>query len=175
MRKPIPYLSSWQQHLIALFTGAILMLLIAFQLPVQRSWSIYNEYSVGRKQIVQAAAAPIEVTRYQQQLKQQGPIANHTYDRELLLEKVTEFCREKELLVTGFPEAQQIEENGQAIVTNQIEVQGAYKSMVELLYLLEQDQKLGVISSVRFYTVKKRENQNELCLRGAIVLRNLVI
>jgi len=89
-----------------------------------------------------------------------------------LLEKVTAFCRKHRLLITSFPEAGEQIRSNYAVLTHQIEVEGAYKDMVKLVYMLEQIEVMGVVSSLKFATYKDRRSKQKK-LKAKLVLRNL--
>jgi len=126
-----------------------------------------NENSVQR-----AATATGDIAHYEAQLAGLQKTALQVYDREQLLSSITGFCKSHQLLIKAFPKPQRVTENEQIIVTNALEVEGAYKPIIELIYQIEQKEKLAAVSSVRFFMHKDRLTRQET-LRCHLILRNL--
>ena len=76
------------------------------------------------------------------------------------------------MLITSFPEAEQSNQNNYTVLTHVIEIEGYYKEIVQLVYMLEQEEVLGIISSLKFQTYKDRVSKKRK-LKVNIVLRNL--
>lgn len=156
-----------------LLIGATILLGgVIYFASIKRTVSYYQSYQNKKEQLSRVSNAATLITQYKTQLAQFEQKNQKTYDREELLEAVTTFCREHRILVKTFPQAQRVKQNNYPIITNQIEVEGDYKEIVKLVYLLEHKEKLGSIGSVKFFTHKDRYKKKNF-LRANIVLRNL--
>ncbi len=151
---------------------SILLLLAVYNASIRRTVKAAKTNGQLKSKIERAATAPSQIADLQNKLNSFQQTAIQPYNREALLEAVTTFCRKKELLVKTFPEANSYQQENDQIITNEIEVEGNYTSIVELVYLLEQQEKLGSLSSLDFYKYKDRRLRKNT-LRAKIVLRNL--
>ena len=166
------YISTYRQKNIALLGAILFFGMLIYLVSIQRTLSSYNSYQQKKEQLSRVSNANQLIAQYQSELAQFQQNTQQSYNRENLLEEVTTFCREHRLLVKTFPQAQRVKENNYPIITNKIQVEGDYKEVVKLAYLLEQEQRLGSISSLQFFTYKDRYKKKKL-LRANIVLRNI--
>ncbi|MEL6863592.1 MAG: hypothetical protein AAFP19_04195 [Bacteroidota bacterium] len=172
MKKPLSFLRTFKQHNQFLLVATLLGGLLIYSLSIRRTLQQRQQYLQTQANIDRAATASKDIAQYSAQLAKLKQTAQQPYDRERLLETVTLFCREHDLLVRSFPEALRVVENGNTIITNQIDLEGAYKDMVALVYLIEQEQRLGSVSSFKCFTEKDRVTKKTKLL-GRIILRNL--
>lgn len=170
--KTIPLLKSYRQHNIALGVVVVLVLVLVYKGSISRTIHYSQANKSLKANIERAASAPAEITQLQTQLAKLQHSALKPYDRERLLEVVTTFCRENGLLVKTFPQAKSNQQNDSEIVTNEIEVEGSYQSIVKLVYLLEQQEKLGSVSSLTF-SIHKDRITRKISLHATIIFRNL--
>ncbi len=165
-------MNSYQQHNVFLIGFSLVLLLLIIGVSIQPTLRARAQHQLMQGQISRAASASQELKSLQAQITQLNALSIAPYKRELLLEKLTGFCRDKGLLVTAFPQAERLQQDESTVITHQIEVQGDYEAMVQLVYLLEQEDRLGTVSSLQFFKHKSRENRKTY-LRANIVLRNL--
>lgn len=114
----------------------------------------------------------MEIEKYQKEWNIMQGTSQRPYNREYLLAQLTGFCRAHNLLIKTFPQARRQEQNKIPIYTNQIEVEGKYKDIVKLAYMIEQEQLLGAVATLKFYTIKDRLTKKTY-LRAKIILRSL--
>lgn len=170
--KPLSFLATYRQHNLFLLLATILLSGAVYYFSFLRTWGNYQTYRQTVQDINRAKNVQNEIAKYEQALAQWEQSSLQKYDREKLLELVTNFCRTHQLLIKTYPEAERVKENGFPVVTNEIEVEGAFKDMVTLVYLLEHQEKIGSIASLQFFRHKDRRKRQEV-LRGRIILRNL--
>ena len=150
----------------------IVLGVILYNLSIRRTWETYKSYHKNKSHAALAISAPYEIEKYRRQLSTLQHSSIQPYKREHLLERLTAFCRDHDLLIKSFPEAILLSEGVYQVITNQFELEGSYSDMVQLVYLLEEKEKLGNISSIKFYLYKDKIKKKEL-LRSHIILRNL--
>jgi hypothetical protein len=170
--KPLFSLPTFKQQTIALGLGLLLLCAVIFQLNIRKTIGVYSHYRDQLQKVGLAASAPARIATLQKKLANAQQSALKPYKREMLLENVTDFCRNNNLLIRAFPEAQKVVQNENNIVTNQIEIEGNFKSMVKLVYMLEAAERLGSVGSLKFFVFKDRTAKRNV-LKGQIVLRNL--
>ena len=172
VKRPLSFLATYKQHNLFLLGALLLMLVFIYTINIKRSVQMYEQYQSKLVQIARASNASKEVAQLKTQLANLKQNSLQAYDRELLLSHITGFCRKNDLLVRAFPKALQNIENGNAIVTNTIEVEGNYKEIVRLVYMIEQEEKLASISSLKLFSEKDRRTK-QIRLRARLILRNL--
>ncbi|MBI1227732.1 MAG: hypothetical protein GC192_21035 [Bacteroidetes bacterium] len=170
--KPLFSLLTYKQQSFVLCLALVGVCILIFQLSISRTLKIYSNYRNDEDKIKLAANASIRIDTLQKKLISIQASSIRPYNREKLLEYVTGFCRNKELLIRSFPEALVADQNKSEVITNQIEVEGSFKEMVQLVYLLEVMEKQGSISSLKFYLYKDRLMKRTV-LRSLITIRNL--
>ncbi len=85
---------------------------------------------------------------------------------DLLLEHITEYCNSTGCAIKEIPSAAFASRNGYLIESSFITLEGSYKELLELVYLLEQKKRTGGhIASIQFYTIKNNKlKKQELLL-----------
>ncbi|MEM9824180.1 MAG: hypothetical protein AAF985_24050 [Bacteroidota bacterium] len=172
MLSPFQSIPSYRKRNQYLLVGALLVLLLIYWISLRPTIALYGQHTQLRKEEKRAALAPQQIANYQEQLAGLKSGTAQPFQREQLLEKVTAFCREHQLLITSFPEAGKQIQSNYAVLTHEIEVEGAYKAMVKLVYMLEQIEVMGVVSSLKFTTHKDRRSKQKI-LKAKLILRNL--
>lgn len=172
MRSSILTSMSYKQRNLLLLGASGLLLIFVITVSCRPTLQARQKHRLMQQQISRAATASQQMQQLETQMAELKAFSIAPYKRELLLESVTSFCREKGLMVTAFPQAERLKQGEATVVTHQIEVQGSYEAMVQLVYLLEQEDRLGAVSSLRFFKYKDRKARKQR-LRANITLRNL--
>src|SRR5436190_1474379 len=95
---------SYKQQNLLLLAVALLLGLVVFKFNIQRTYREYQRFQEGKSQLLRALSAVEETVGLKEQLNSLQETAIRPYKRENLLEKVTSFCRNNNLLVKSFPE-----------------------------------------------------------------------
>lgn len=172
MQKPLSFLPTFKAHNILLLCSSILLGLVVYGVNIKKTVAMHQQYVKQQVDIQRAATAATSIREYRSQLASFQQSALQTYDREWLLERLTSFCRQHSILVSTFPEAQRVVENGNGIISNTIEVEGRYQDIAELVYMIEQEERMGSVSTLKFFSEKDRLTK-ELQLKARMVIRNL--
>lgn len=170
--KRFSFLKTYRQHNYALVGVFFVLMLIAYSANIRNTIKTYKQYSDNQKRLTMAQNATQDIARYRSELRGMQQTAQRPYNREYLLEQITTFCREHNLLIKSFPISQKVVENNYPVVTNEIEVEGSYQGIVSLAYMVEQEKRLSSISSLSFNLVKDRIKQQQF-LHGRFTLRNI--
>ena len=81
---------------------------------------------------------------------------------DLLLQHITEYCNQRGCVLKEIPAPAAADRNSYRIESSFITLQGSYKDLLELVYLLEQKKKTGGhIASLQFYTIKNNKLKKE--------------
>lgn len=170
--KRFNFLKTYRQHNYAVLALFLVLILVSYSTNIRVALNSYQEFQNVKSKIALAQSASQDIAIYRSEIKSMQETAQQPYNKELLLEQITLFCKEHNLLIKNFPGSKRVIENNYPIVTNEIEVQGSYNDIVELAYMFEQEKKLTSINSLSFTLVKDREKQQQY-LHGLFVLRNI--
>ena len=169
--KKFKYFKSYRQQNFALLGTVFLVLILAYKANISTSIQRYQQYKNAKTKLESAQTASREIAQYTSLLRGMQRTGQQPYNREYLLEQITGFCREHNLLIKTFPNALKVTENNYPVITNELEIEGSFKDLTALAYRIEQEQKLGSLSALKFFLVKDRVRQKNN-LHAYFVLRN---
>ena len=166
-------LQTYQQKNKLLLLVTLLFCIIAYRFSFNKTIQLYYQNQQATQAIQQANNAPSEIQHLQEQLNQiKGTSPKKNYSQEYLLEEVSRFCRQHDLLIKNFPEAQIFEERNYTIIISQIEVEGRYQAIVQLAYLLEHQHQLGSITSLEMRSHHNQQTKIHY-LTGKLILNTI--
>lgn len=156
---------------------SVLALYLIYAFAIKKTIATYSEYIKAEKQIELAANAPAMAAQLASQLLQMdSKIGKQNIDgqntEQALLELITNYCQNNHAVLREFPETTIAKQGDLFIETNLFVVEGEFASLINLVYILEQKNKLGKIASVR-YQLKKDFKTKEMTLTAAIYLQNV--
>jgi Tfp pilus assembly protein PilO len=172
--KRFSFFKTYRQHNYALVVAFFVLMLLAYSTNIRNTINTYQQYNANQKRLKMAQNAAQDIARYRSDLRSMQQTTQKPYNREYLLEQITTFCRDHDLLIKSFPISQKVVENNYPIITNEIEVEGNYPDIVSLAYMIEQEKRLSSISSLSFNLVKDRIKQQQF-LHGRFILRNIEV
>lgn len=156
---------------------AIAVIYFVYSLAIQKTIVAHNEYTAAKSQMELAANAPKAVSQLEKQLhlidlKIGDQNADQQNTVQALLEVITNYCQKNHVILREFPETTAAKQGELLIETNFFVVEGTFASLINLVYVLEQKEKLGKIASVN-YQLKKDLESKEMALTAAIYLQNI--
>lgn len=156
---------------------AVLTLGLVYLFAIKNTIGSYREYNKAESQIELAANAPAMASQLEKKLLQMDfEIAKQNINgpntEQALLELITNYCQKNHDILREFPEPIVTKQGSLFIETNVLVVEGDFSSLISLVYLLEQKNKLGKIASVR-YQLKKDFKTKDMALKAAIYLQNI--
>ena len=164
---------NYKQKYQLLLAGIALFMLIAYWLAFGKTWAAISNSQQMQTQLSSASQAWQQIEQYQKQLKTlESEQHNQHFTQNYLFQKVTSFCQEHQLAIQEMPQSKIYEQQDMEILHNPIKVEGTYLPMVQLLYDLEQTQKLGRIVSVEFKLGKNYQTRSKE-LTADIYLQNI--
>lgn len=173
MLKNLPY----QQKNRLLLVVTFLLVFLTYQLSIKKTIIEYQKCSEYEGKIEMASNAPLMATQLEKQLLQMNSKigTQHTDGLNLeqaLLELISNYCQNNHLVLREFPKSTFSNQGDLLIETNMFVLEGNFSSLLNLVYLFEQKNKLGKIASVR-YQIKKEFQSKEMILSAAIYLQNV--
>ena len=156
---------------------AVLALYLIYAFAIKKTMASHSEYTKAESQIELAVSAPLMAAQLEKQLLQMDSKIgkqnkNGQNTEQALLELITNYCQNNHSVLREFPETTVAQQGNLFIETNLFVVEGDFSSLINLVYLLEQKNKLGKIASVR-YQLKKDFKTKEMALTAIIYLQNV--
>jgi len=171
--KELTYLRK-NQLLIAAF---VVLLFLVYSLAIKKTINESKQASDAEKKIELAANAPFMAAQLQKELMlMDEKIGDKNLQgqntAQTLLELVTNYCKNNHAVLREFPETNTSNQEGLIIETNRFVVEGNFSVLINLVYVLEQKNKLGKISSV-VYQLKKDFKTKKNVLIATVYLQNV--
>lgn len=160
-----------------LLIGTVLFLLIAYYLAFGKTISLYRDCSSMKEQLAAVADEPNRAVSLQKKLseldlKLGGRQLSDTNTQQVLLNVITNYCRDNKTVLREFPRATSKPESDYLVETNFFTVEGSFVKLLELVYLLEQKERIGRLASVLFMA-KQDVRTKVLSLTATIYVQNV--
>ncbi len=163
---------TYKQKTKALFFGSVLLLALIYTVSIKRTLNLHRDIRILTSKSAQAVEAPVQIKKIRRELDQLQGNTFNLNNKEALLGEITRFCEKNNLLIVNLPVASTYEEGNYEVESRALDVQGGFKDILELVYLIEYQKSLGVVSSLRFVT-KKDPRTKKKRLTGHLVLRSI--
>jgi hypothetical protein len=170
-------LSYKQKFRLTLVLGVIVAFVL-FRFPVSRTISFIQDSKKLEKQMSEATGAPArtallqtQMNRIEQVLGKQTSGAGASGE-DILLETITRYCHDHNVLLREFPRATSYRENQMQVETSTFVVEADFASLLALVYQLEQKNKTGRVASVNFQS-KRDLKTGVLALSATIYIQNI--
>ena len=168
---------TYKKKNVLLIIGTVLSVLFVYTLGIKKTINAYEEYADSKKKMELAANAPVMARQLEKELMQMDvKLGNqNTKERntdEALLGLLTNYCQNNHAVLREFPQTSIAEQGDMSIETNQFMVGGNFSTLINLVYTLEQKNKLGKVASAN-YQLKKEFKTKEMVLTSTIFLQNI--
>lgn len=124
----------------------------------------------GRDFSLELAATQKQLNKIEQVISADATLTGKI--QQMLIEKVNRICDEKQLKITEVPSPVSYAQAGYEIITNQLEVEGDYLGLVELVHRMENEFEQARVVSVNYYSKKNLQN-NKYKLYARIYFQNI--
>lgn len=161
-----------------LLAAGIVVGMIIYSKPLKKTFLLYEEYEHLRELNTVAEDAPKKVEQLKHKLATMdialGGSRNEDSEnvQQQLLGAITRYCQSNALILREFPKTQSNRQNDIEVETNVFIVEGNFKKLLELVYLLEQKERIGKPVSVSFQS-KQDSKTKKLALTAAIYVQNV--
>ena len=168
---------TWRQKNIGLLAGTLLLALVAWSFALKKTVVLAGDCEEMEAKAALAKSAPEQIVDLKVELSGIDRVLGESYEnneefQQLLLDKVSDYCQRKKLVLKEFPQPEARLENDYLVETNRVVVEGRFESLLELVYELEQKERLGKVAGVQFLS-KKELRTRKLQLTAAIYLQNI--
>lgn len=160
-----------------LIAGMIVTFLLVYVFAIKKTIAAYSDYSQAKTKVELAENAPVIAAALQKQLMQidariGSSDTTHQKTGEPLLELVTNYCQDHQAVLREFPQTIATVQGDMIVETNRFMVEGSFSTLINLVYVLEQKNKLGKITSVK-YALQKDFKTKEMLLTATVFLQNV--
>lgn len=156
---------------------AIALLYLVYKLAISKTVKVYEDFNYLKRQVILSKDIDTKLDDLSKQLNAveaifKGSITSGNNSQEKILETVTNYCKQKPLLLKEFPKSLIRESNGYLVELNYFTVEGDYINLLNLVYTMEQKIKVGKVASVKF-NVKENQKTKKDELTAIIYIQNL--
>ena len=168
---------TYKKKNLLLIISILLAVFIVYVFGIKKTINAYSVYSDAKNKMELAANAPVMAAQLEKELMQMDEkIGNHNTREqntsEALLGLITTYCQNNHAVLREFPKTTVAPEGDMLIETNQFMVGGDFSTLINLVYILEQKNKLGKVASVN-YQLKKDFKTKEMLLTATVFLQNI--
>jgi len=157
---------TYQQKNKVLVIGYAVFLFIVYQLAISKTWDLYSQNSLLEEKLVTAKESyksKGELEKKEAMLE--GHISSFFVDslnhQEYLLETISTYCHQQHILIKEMPARTEYLEGDFEVGTHRVVLEGGFIPLLKIVYMLEQESKMGRVSSVlfslKFDTKRKKE------------------
>lgn len=134
---------------------AALFLILVYTFGIRKTIDQYMEYKNLRVNYEEAKQAPQHLVMIKSEIDRLNSLtntlgSNGDIDRPVLLEVITDFSKVNDLVIKDFPQAMEKNVEDYIIEQNKIVVAGDFLEVIKLVYLLEQEKRMGQVVSADF-------------------------
>ena len=160
-----------------LIAGSVIFAFIVYNNAIQKTLDVKSKYDTLKQQIQSNELSVTHINQLQAESNTLNTILGTTKEAEEdiqqnLLEEVSEYCNKNKITLTKFPETTSFREKEYIIETNEFEVKGTFKKLLQLQYNIENNFKGARVASVHYYS-KKNIKTKELELFLNVYLQNI--
>jgi Tfp pilus assembly protein PilO len=173
MLKELSYKSKFHLAL----AGFALLLITIYFLNIKKTVELRQTYSQLNNEYLTSQNTPIVLKNLKNKLVELNHILGSNYECSELPEELIKFSNlfstNSNVTLVELTETKTFEKENMNFCTLSIILSGTYSDLVKYIYNLETKDKIGRISSVYFYTKKKRNRNKELLVE--IFIQNIEI
>ncbi len=156
---------TYKGRVILLLIGIVISLPVIYNLSLRKTFELKAKCREAEEKLEVIQTAPEEIVRIRKELNRIDNLVGKKEGKdgqEVLIEQVSDFCQKRKITFREYPGIHEYQKENYNLMTNVIKVKGAFKDLVELLYDLEKNYKLGKVTSVKYqlqrnYKTKKKE------------------
>lgn len=167
---------TYKQKNWVLLGGIAFFSVVVYLLAVGKTIDMASECAELQGQIKSTGNAPDRVAQLQAKLKELDAKAGVSADsiefQQALLEKVTNYCSGNKVLLKEFPANHIYSTNEVQVETNQFKLEGGFSNLLNLVFSLEQNERIGKVISV-CYETKTDVRTKQVSLTAKIYVQNV--
>lgn len=160
------YIKSYKKATTNLLIGCLLVLVAVYFLAISKTVALFEDNNILSSKLEQTEIGSSDMNYLKSQLEGlQERMVSYTLDsikdKEYVMNVVSHFCVSHQLTLREFPKAVIDSENDFDLETILVVVQGDFINLLKLAYHLEQHNKAGRLSAVKFEKVFDHKLQRD--------------
>lgn len=149
-----------------LIAAAVLGLLLAWFMAWSNTFEVMAKCATEEAEIEKAQTADVRLIGLKREVAQLDALFGtaskaSSYQHELF-DVISNYCTKKGLIIKSFPAPVVNSRSGFEVETSSITIEGNFKPMLDLVYLLETKEKVGKIASVDFQVREDFKRQQKV-------------
>jgi hypothetical protein len=170
---------TYQQKNKYLLLGSLVFLVVVYLAAIQNTINLYQKNSSREQALLKAEDAPQKIENYRQRLDElNNRLSYYVVDsikgEEHILEVVSNFCHKNHILLNRLPAVTTDDHGDVLVATTGVVAEGNYKDLLNLLYELEQKQKIARVTSAVFKSQFDHKRKKKV-LTLTVYLQNIQI
>ncbi len=130
-------------------------MILAYKLALSKTWDLYVQNNQLKEKLTafkESLKNKDEIDLKQNLLEQRmiSFFVDSLNHQDLLIETISQYCHGHRILLRELPAMNSYKEGDFKVGTYKVVLEGDYKNLLKLVYLLEQKSKIGRVSSVSF-------------------------
>ncbi|HET6243894.1 MAG: hypothetical protein H0V01_04410 [Bacteroidetes bacterium] len=168
---------TYKKKNLVLISGIALFALIVYFLAIGKTVDLYFQCNELKEQLEFSNNASEQLNLLQKQMNEIDGVfesnseLNKNYQQGLL-ENISNYCNQTSVILREFPTQIILNERDFSVETNLVVVEGSFTNLLKLVYMLEQKNKTGKVSSLLFNS-KKDYKTKQLTLTASIYIQNI--
>jgi len=160
-----------------LIAGLVVTIFLIYLFALKKTIRVYHEYNDMQNKIEMVESVPMMTAVFEKQLLQMNSrIASDTMNgqriQQALLELLSNYCKNSKAVLREFPQSTDFEQGDLLVETNLFVIESDFKTLLKLVYILEQKKTLGKIASIH-YQYKKDLITRNMALTATVYLQNI--
>ena len=142
----------------------LLVSALVYSLTISKTIQLSRQLNGLEGQVERLGDAPLQIQMLKKRLKDiEGRIGNHSgkINREEIFHQLSNYCKQHQLILREFPEPHQIKMDNYGVDTYQLEVEGRYSNLLQMVYYLEKNIYLGKLSALHFLLKRDKRSREE--------------
>lgn len=155
---------TYQTKLKLLPIGFLVAILLVYWLAISKTLQLSGQVQQLETQVEKLGDAPLQVQILKKRL---GEIEDRIGDnsgnitQEGIFDALSNYCKKNKLTMREFPVPHELTKDDYLVQTYQVEVEGTFHGLVNLVYYLEQQAYLGKVAATRFLLKKDKRTREE--------------
>lgn len=167
---------TYQRKLKLLAPIAVIALLLVYFFGIRKTLTLRSDIKAKQEKLAQSKDINTKVSLIRAKLKKIDALIGNDMDSsskviDVILEDITTYCNKEGCTLRDIPVVHQASDNNFDIETYFITVEGAYKQLLNLVYLLEQKKKSGGRLSACLFYSKKNNATKKLSLEATLYIQ----
>jgi len=144
--------------------GMVALFLICYNLSFKESWTMHHRNQFLSAELSTLASIP-NIPEEPEQAKDQPQKSE-----ESAIQRITEYCEDKGIVIRSFAGPVTRFEEELTLSYLPLTVKGDFKTVLQLIYFIEQEEKLGILGHVNYEYRRNRESRKQELLTDMYII-----